>query len=436
VNILNQPHRLLLPPVLTGILRRVAVFQVCVTVGYEIIFVLGTLSAQKLTGTDRVFGVATITVFALGQLAIALPVGKWMDKYGRRPVLLLGSLLETGALVLMGIALFAGSSVWFCLGLLLLGLGSGAAQMAFLVGGDIYPPNRKAEGLGLMTGYISIGIVGGPYLVGLLYDVTSGIGWDPLIAPWFCISLLTALASWLMVGLRPEPLEVVRNQQQYYPNLKDSAAVEGAEPYLVRSAGALIMHYPIFASVGIMICFQGVRMSIVPLLTLILEAGGHPLSLSSLMVAAMGLGMVLSSSIIGRIGDKWGRKKSLLLAVAIGSICAIFIPRVSSLIGLFLLLVALGVAFSTALTMTRVMITDAANSRERGTAMALNSIAIGIAVVLFPTISSYVLSLRGWPAIAWVGILLMVVALTLLLFYRDAGMGKRDTPGDMKANER
>ncbi len=339
----------------------------------------------------------------------------------------LGSLLETVSLVLMGIALFAGSSIWFCLGLMLLGLGSGAAQMAFLVGGDIYPPDRKAEGLGLMTGYISIGIVGGPYLVGLLYDVSSAIGWDPLIAPWFCISLLTALATWLMIGLQPEPLEVVRNHQQYYPTLHDSAAVEGAEPYLERSAGALITHYPIFASVGIMICFQGVRMSIVPLLTLILEAGGHPLSLSSLMVAAMGLGMVLSSSFIGRIGDIWGRKKSLLLAVAIGSICAVFIPRVSSLIALFFLLVALGVAFSTALTMTRVMITDAANPRERGTAMALNSIAIGIAVVLFPTISSYVLSLHGWPAIAWVGVLLMVVALTLLIFYREAGMKKANS---------
>jgi len=426
VNTCVQPRRTILHPILAAILRRVAIFQVCITVGFEIIFVLGALSAQKLNGTDRISGVATTTVFALGQLIIAMPVGKWMDRYGRRPVLFLGSLAETAALLLIGTALLVHSPIWFSLGLVMLGLGSGAAQMAFLIGGDIYPPSRKAEGLGLMTTYISIGIVAGPYLVGLIGDLVANIGWDPMITPWFCVSSITALASWLMFGLHPEPLEVAHHSQLYFPDDQiDPEIVEG-NPVAIRSIRMLLRHYPIIASMGIMMCFQGVRMSLVPLLTYILRSRGFSLALASLMVAAMGLGMVMSSYLVGRLGDSWGRKNTLFMAVTVGTICAVCIPLVSSLIILFLLLVALGVAFSTALTITRVILVDATIPQERGVAMALNSIAIGVAVVLFPTISSYVLSLRGWSEITWIGALLMILALGFVFFLRETSIGKWD----------
>lgn len=414
----------ILPPLLRPILRRVAVFQVCCTIGFEIIFVLGALSAQRFGDSDRIFGMATTTIFAIGQLVIALPVGRWMDKFGRRPVLFTGSIAETVALLLMGLALLSGSPAWFSLGLLLLGLGSGAAQMAYLIGGDIYPPRRRAEGFALMTTFVSIGIVGGPYLVGLIADAASALNMDPVITPWFCISLVTALASWLMYGLHPEPLEVACNPHIYHGTMEGASEVNVADgPGGRQSLRKLLRQYPISASIGILVCFQGVRMSFVPLLTYILQDRGYSLSLCALMVAAMGIGMVLASFLIGHLGDQWGRKKPLLFAILVGALCGVVLPLISSLALMFILLILLGVAFSTALTMTRVIITDVTGSRERGAAMALNSIAIGIAVVLFPTISSYILSLSGWSAMSWIGIGLMSLAFIQVLFLRERGVG-------------
>jgi MFS family permease len=195
-------------------------------------------------------------------------------------------------------------------------------------------------------------------------------------------------------------------------------------PIQGRSVGSLLKIYPILASMGILICFQGVRMSLVPLLTYILQAKGYSLTLGSIMVGAMGLGMILVSSPIGHVGDRWSRKKPLLLAILVGMICAILIPLVSSLVLLFILLAAFGAAFATALTMTRVIITDVTNSEERGSAMALNSIAIGIAVIIFPTIASYILELRGWSAIAWTGAILMGLAFLQIIYLREKGIGE------------
>ncbi len=422
---LVRSRRLILPPVLNNILQRAAIFQVFITIGFETVLVLGALSAQNISGSDRIFGLATTTIFAIGQLVIALPVGKWMDRFGRRPVLLVGSLAETAALIFIGISLLAGSRLWFSFSLILLGLGSGAAQMAYLIGGDIYPPTRRAEGLGLMTTSIAIGIVAGPYLIGLISDLANILGYDPLVFPWFCLSLLTALASWLMYGLHPDPLQVANDLVSYFPSGHDQAGIledNGTTPS--HGLCKLLHHYPITASIGIMICFQGVRLSLVPLLTFILTARSYSLSLSALMVAGMGVGMVVSSSLIGQLGDAWGRKKPLLLAILVGGLGAGLLPLVSSLVLMFILLVFLGAAFSTALTMTRVMITDVTSSRERGEAMALNSVAIGIAVVLFPTISSYLLSLYGWSTLSIVGIVLMSVALILTVLLRESSSGK------------
>lgn len=78
------------------------------------------------------------------------------------------------------------------------------------------------------------------------------------------------------------------------------------------------------------------------------------------------------------------------------------------------------------LTMTCVIITDVINSRERGVALAFNSVAIGITVVLFPTISAYIPSLSGWSAMTWVGIGLMLLALSLTILLREAGIGNWD----------
>ena len=176
-------------------------------------------------------------------------------------------------------------------------------------------------------------------------------------------------------------------------------------------------------------------MSIIPLLTYILRARGYSLTLGATMVAAMGFGMILASFPVGRLGDRWGRKKPLILAVMVGMVCAVLIPLVASLILMFVLLVILGAAFVTVLTMTRAIMTDVTDAQERGTVMAASMVAVGIAVITFPTIASYVLASWGWSAIAWTGAILMSLAFILISFLRERGVGQWDHPGVAKEGD-
>ncbi|MBE0686406.1 MAG: MFS transporter [Anaerolineaceae bacterium] len=417
-------ERTVLPSQLSGTFHKAILFQICITAGFEAIFVLGALSAQRITGTDQIFGLASTTAFAFGQLAISLPTGRWMDRYGRKPVLFSGALVEATGLFLIGISIPIESQLLITLGLLLLGLGSGIAQMAYLIGGDIFPPARRAEGLGIMNSVIAVGVVLGPYLVGLIGDAATAINLDKLSTPWFVMGGLVAIAAWIMHHLKPEPLEVARKPYQYYPEIKSEFSTpESNHGSLNQRSKSGLFTYPMVASIGITFCFQGTRMSIIPLLTYILVAKGYSLTTGAIMVAAMGLGMVVAAIPSGHLGDRLGRKKPLLMAGVVGTLTAALIPQVASAVLIFILLFLMGAAFITMLTMTRVIITDVTKVDQRASAMAFSMIAVGIAVVIFPTVASYILNRWGWSSISWLSVILMSLALLQIFFLQEKGVG-------------
>lgn len=425
MNTILSGRKAVLPSTLSAAIRRAVIFQVGIVAGFETIFVLGALSAQKLTGTDQLFGLSTTTAFALGQLLVSLPAGRWMDRFGRKPILVTGALGEAGALMFIGLVLLGRWPGLFLFGLFMLGLGSGAAQLVYLIGGDLYPPDRKAEGLGLMTTFASMGVIGGTYLVGFVGDAAEWIDLDPVITPWFFASIVVASVALVMAGMQPEPLEVARNPGIYFGNNNIPVnPTERSKDKSIRSLRELLRIYPIAASIGITVCFQGVRMSIVPLLTYILRARGYSLLLGATMVAAMGFGMILVSYGVGRFGDRWGRKKPLIIAAAVGLVCAVAIPLLESLPLMFAALMIMGGAFVTVLNMTRAILTDVTRPQERGTVMAMSMVAVGLAVITFPTLASYILANWGWSLISLLGACLMILVFILLSFLRENGIGK------------
>ncbi|MCC7352291.1 MAG: MFS transporter [Anaerolineae bacterium] len=428
MEIIRSRERSVLPPLLASAMRRAILLQVGIIAGFETIFVLGALSAERLAGSDRLYGLSLMTPFALGQLLVALPAGRWMDRWGRRSVLLAGAVVEAVSLLVLGLALFAGWPGIFVAGLLLLGLGSGAAQLVYVVGGDLYPPHCRGEGLSLMATFSSVGVVAGPYIVGFVGDAAERLGSDPILAPWFVASLIVAAVAWVIAGLHPDPLDVSRAPGRYYEGLARLAG-DPANAAPARALPRLLRLYPIAATVLITVCFQGVRMSIVPLLTFILRARGYSLTIGATMVAAMGFGMILASYPAGRIGDRWGRRRPLLGATLIALACTVAVPLTGSLPLMFAALVILGAAFVTVLNMGRAVITDVTRPAERATTLATTSVAVGVAVIVFPTVAAYVREIWGWQHVAILGAVLLSIVFILAYFLRERGVGRWDHHG-------
>jgi DHA1 family multidrug resistance protein-like MFS transporter len=145
---------------------------------------------QVLDAGEAMAGWA-LTVFAVGNAAVLTPVGRWVDRIGRKTPMIAGLLVSAAALGLIGVS----THVWQLLVLCLLGgVGSGLitpaqqAVVADVMGGR---PGGSVLAVYQMTG--DIGAVVGPVVAGLLVDASGygaalGIGAAVVVATvplWF-----------------------------------------------------------------------------------------------------------------------------------------------------------------------------------------------------------------------------------------------------------
>jgi len=126
--------------------------------GFAIVFPLLPFYATDLGASPQVIGVL-ISSFSVAQLASAPLWGRVSDRYGRRPVLLIGLASAGVAFVVFGLA----QSVW----LLLLsrtvqGLGGGTTGVVQAYIGDATDQKQRARGLGWLSAATSAGVMIGP----------------------------------------------------------------------------------------------------------------------------------------------------------------------------------------------------------------------------------------------------------------------------------
>ncbi len=134
------------------------------------LFVVGPLSSDK-AGVGLAIGAFSVTTLLLRPL-----VGRWSDRFGRRPLLIGGAALY--AAVVLGHLVVDDLVVLVGLRLLL-----GAAEAFFFVAGlaalaDLAPPDRVGEALSLNSLALFLGIAVGPLLgQGLLRTGGFRAGW-------------------------------------------------------------------------------------------------------------------------------------------------------------------------------------------------------------------------------------------------------------------
>ena len=151
----------------------------------------------RLNQTAMGFGIA-FSALMVSRLIFQIPLGRWSDKIGRKPLILWGLLLMAPVTFLLGVVAtptqFTGVRV-------LQGVASAAiAAPAFAVAADLSRTGGEGRQMSLITMGFGLGIAIGPLMAGVLAVYS-------FILPFIIAGLFTILSAWVVFKYLPETVQ-------------------------------------------------------------------------------------------------------------------------------------------------------------------------------------------------------------------------------------
>ncbi|EGP66280.1 transporter, major facilitator family protein [Streptococcus sp. oral taxon 056 str. F0418] len=220
--------------------------------------------------------------------------GSLADKYGRKPMMIRAALAMTFT---MGGMAFVPNIFWLIALRLLNGVFSGYVPNSTALIASQAPKKYSGYALGTLSTGVVAGTLMGPLLGGVIAQ-TLGMR-DVFLLVGFFLALVTLLT---IFGVR----------EDFQPMSKEKQL--GTKELLAKIPQKSILFGLFLTSMVI----QMVAQSIAPILTLYIRSMGQSENLmfiSGLIVSAMGISSILASSHLGKLGDKMGNHRLLLMAL-------------------------------------------------------------------------------------------------------------------------
>lgn len=419
----SRTHLFPIPPLIRRNTVLLATTQAFVGVGTQLMPTLGGIIIERLLGSIVLAGLGTGLLY-FSRLLVAYPVGWVIDSYGRRAGLQLGLVLSLVGTVVIGSAVTAMSFPLFVAGALVFGLGVGAGQQLRTAAADMYLPERRAQGLGyVLTGSL-IGALGGPLLIGAALAGADRLRVDPAALAWFLVPVVLVPSMALVLLIRPDPKAIAADLPRFYPGYEPPPVV--AETILAMGAGvrAWIAHYPLRVAFLAMFAAHGLMTMMMALTPLAMARHGQALTMISLAVSLHVVGMFGLSLPIGWLADRIGRRAVIVAGLAVDAAGAVLAASTPDYTLATAGIVLVGLGWSCVNVAVTALVADTVPAAERGRAVGVVDSFAGAASIALPLLGGPVAELFGFPALAILGVALVVAPIAMTLRLGEVAPGR------------
>src|SRR4051794_29342686 len=125
----------------------------------QLVAAVSSITFVLVTGVEGLVGLGP-AIFLTASGLTAVPAGRMMDRFGRRPVIAVGYLSAAAGCSLTALATNIDSTPLVILGFAMTGSANGIALLIRAAAGDMSPPERRARGIS----YVLFGSVFGAIL--------------------------------------------------------------------------------------------------------------------------------------------------------------------------------------------------------------------------------------------------------------------------------
>jgi DHA1 family multidrug resistance protein-like MFS transporter len=320
--------------------------------------------------------------------------GAIADRRGRKIMLLRAGFGMAIVTALMGIV----TEPWQLLALRLLnGFFSGFISMAVSLQASVTPPEHSGKSLGtLQTGSIAGSLIG-PLIGGLLAGM---IGYSHI---FFVTGGLMLCASLIVM--------IFIQEERKAPAQKK--ARKRTEWRLFRPL------LPVFAA---SLITQVGMMSIEPIVTVYAKTiyfGNHLELFAGLIVAITGIANLFGAPSLGRLGDRIGQRKTLVIALSMAALA--FIPQAFAtsitvlLVGRFLL----GLFIGGMIPSLNVLVLKLAPTEIQGTAYGFNTSSLFLGNLIGPLLGSHFAAAYGFKSVFYITMAILLLCALFVYLNRS-----------------
>ena len=250
-----------------------------------------------------------ISVSAISAACVSPLWGILADRYGRKPMMIRAGLAMT---ITMGGLAFVPNVYWLLALRLLNGVFTGFVPNATALIASQVPKDKSGYALGTLSSGVVAGTLTGPFVGGMIAEV-FGIRNVFLMVGGFLFLAAILTIFFIKEDFQPVPKEKALPTKELFTSVK--------YPYLLFNLFA--------ASFVIQVAAQSVG----PILALYIRDLGQKenlLFVSGLIVSSMGLSSMMSSGVMGRLGDKVGNHRLLIVAQAYSALIYLLCANAST----------------------------------------------------------------------------------------------------------
>ena len=250
-----------------------------------------------------------ISVSAISAACVSPLWGILADRYGRKPMMIRAGLAMT---ITMGGLAFVPNVYWLLALRLLNGVFTGFVPNATALIASQVPKDKSGYALGTLSSGVVAGTLTGPFVGGMIAEV-FGIRNVFLMVGGFLFLAAILTIFFIKEDFQPVPKEKALPTKELFTSVK--------YPYLL---------FNLFATSFVI---QVAAQSVGPILALYIRDLGQKenlLFVSGLIVSSMGLSSMMSSGVLGRLGDKVGNHRLLIVAQAYSTLIYLLCANAST----------------------------------------------------------------------------------------------------------
>jgi MFS family permease len=363
---------------------------------FPVMLVIGGPAASRLTGRDGAAGLLWGLYFLAAAAGAAL-IGRWMDRVGRRPGLVLAYLLVGVAAVAAAISIRAGSFVGLMASTVPFGVALGGANLGRGAVADMYPAERRGRAVGILLAAGTVGAVGSPLLAAVIEEAVE----EGSVLPWIVPIAGSVGALVCALAVRPDPREL--------------AVVESGVATTGGRSWRQLLRVPTFrtavlaGAVG-----QMAMVGVMGITPTALDHAHHGATTISLVISSHIAGMFAFAPLIGRWMDRAGRRAALVAGCVTSIAGALLASTEANALVIGIGLVAIGLGWSATFLGATAVISDITAPNERAGALGFTDLLISLTSAAAGLTGGIVLEAAGYGPLA-VGLAVLVAGALIMV---------------------